>query len=263
MLSRCLRQIKKLESKVCKECSKIYHAGTGSGYEYMEHMHGKNHPMYGKEGCKGPFTEIHRKKLSMVKRGKNYGVVGKNHPMYGRKHNADSKKKIGKGVSGKNNGMYGMKGKLSPMYERIGDKNHMYGRKASEETKAKMRKNHMLGAYDNADLGSSLSGYRKDLKHLVRSKWEANFARVLKFLGIKYSYEKFKFDTPFGIYTPDFYIVGREYFVEVKGYERTNIQRKKRNYIRDNCGVIVKMVRYRDYIKMKNIFCHKIDRWEK
>jgi len=37
--------------------------------------------------------------------------------------------------------------------------------------------------------GYSKYGFRKDLNHFVRSSWEANTCRILKFLGVEYKYE--------------------------------------------------------------------------
>lgn len=66
----------------------------------------------------------------------------------------------------------------------------------------------------------SRSGYRKDLKHFVRSSWEANFARILNILNLEYLYEKFTFTLANGeTYTPDFYIPSKDIFYEIKGWE--------------------------------------------
>jgi len=59
-------------------------------------------------------------------------------------------------------------------------------------------------------------GYRKDLGHICRSTWEANYCRILKHLGVKYEYEPFTFQLPNTTYKPDFKI--HDVFVEVKGY---------------------------------------------
>jgi len=66
------------------------------------------------------------------------------------------------------------------------------------------------------------SGIRNDIGHYVRSHWEANYARILILLNIKYTYELhyFKILKPNGIitsYTPDFFLPNRKLFVEVKG----------------------------------------------
>jgi hypothetical protein len=60
--------------------------------------------------------------------------------------------------------------------------------------------------------------YRDDLPHPVRSGWEANVARILRHLGISYTYETATFDLGRYSYTPDFEI-NSKLFIEVKGWE--------------------------------------------
>jgi len=67
------------------------------------------------------------------------------------------------------------------------------------------------------------AAYRKDLGHYVRSSWEANFARILKIIGLEYEYEKYTFILKDGrTYTPDFYIKNKDKFYEVKGFLSEN-----------------------------------------
>lgn len=65
-----------------------------------------------------------------------------------------------------------------------------------------------------------IGGIRQDIGHYVRSTWEANFARILIYLGIQYKFEAIKFSLTIDerpvTYTPDFK-VGDKYF-EVKGW---------------------------------------------
>jgi hypothetical protein len=61
-------------------------------------------------------------------------------------------------------------------------------------------------------------GFRTDLGHHVRSSWEANFARLLRFLGRNYLYEAVWFELSNGLlFLPDFYVLDLEEFVEIKG----------------------------------------------
>jgi len=66
-------------------------------------------------------------------------------------------------------------------------------------------------------------GFRADLGHYVRSSWEADLARVFKYLGTSYEYEPRTFElvTSSGktiTYTPDFYVPERDKWFEVKGW---------------------------------------------
>lgn len=65
-----------------------------------------------------------------------------------------------------------------------------------------------------------IQGYREDLALSVRSSWEANFARILNFEKLFYTYEKYKFavimpDGTKTTYTPDFCV--NNTFFEIKG----------------------------------------------
>ena len=64
-------------------------------------------------------------------------------------------------------------------------------------------------------------GYREDIGHFVRSSWEANVARFLKFLGIAYEYEVKRFKLPQTTYCPDFLFTtksGQKVVWEVSGF---------------------------------------------
>ncbi|MEK9134860.1 MAG: DNA polymerase III subunit alpha [Patescibacteria group bacterium] len=68
-------------------------------------------------------------------------------------------------------------------------------------------------------------GFREDLKHYVRSTWEADFARILKLKNLDYQYEPstFKLTRRNGEilhYTPDFYVKSNNTFYEIKGFLR-------------------------------------------
>ena len=69
------------------------------------------------------------------------------------------------------------------------------------------RQNHYFG----------VGGVQIDLGRYFRSRWEANFARVLSAMGLAWEYESTAFACGDTFYTPDFRI-GNSYWVEVKGY---------------------------------------------
>lgn len=69
---------------------------------------------------------------------------------------------------------------------------------------------------------SSHRGFRDDLGLFFRSTWEANVARVLTLMDIKWVYEPKAFPVKVSgedsSYTPDFYLPDKDIFIEVKGY---------------------------------------------
>lgn len=58
-----------------------------------------------------------------------------------------------------------------------------------------------------------------------RSTWEVRFAKRLDEFGIKWEYEKHRFDLDECTYTPDFYLPEQEVFWEVKGWLDSRSQR--------------------------------------
>lgn len=63
------------------------------------------------------------------------------------------------------------------------------------------------------------TGYRIDINdcNYYKSALEADFARVMKYIGIDYQYEPATFTTSHGVYTPDFYLPDFGLYVELKG----------------------------------------------
>lgn len=74
---------------------------------------------------------------------------------------------------------------------------------------------------------------RQDIGFFVRSKWEANYVRILRFLNTKFEYEKYEFKFPVErgtmFYLPDFYLPDKDKFIELKGHldqkSRTQLSR--------------------------------------
>lgn len=102
-----------------------------------------------------------------------------------------------------------------------------YGTERADKMKAAASKrmsgtgNHMFGK----PTGHAKGGYREDIGHYVRSRWEADYARVLVFLGEPYAYEPRTFlltraDGAVLTYTPDFYLPRLAKYVEIKGFMR-------------------------------------------
>lgn len=101
------------------------------------------------------------------------------------------------------------------------------------------------------------SGFREDLGHYVRSSWEANFARVLKFLKINYEYEKQTFLLKDGTtYTPDFYIPNKKTFYEIKGWVK-NL--KHEMFQKEYPELSLKIFYEKQYKRIIKMFRKKID----
>jgi len=60
--------------------------------------------------------------------------------------------------------------------------------------------------------------YREDLQQYVRSTWEANFIRILKFHNIKYELNiPIKINNQLITYFVDFYLPDYNVYIEIKG----------------------------------------------
>ena len=64
------------------------------------------------------------------------------------------------------------------------------------------------------------SGIRPDIDPNLYffSRWEANFARILNLLNIKWEFQYKTFDLKSQKYTPDFYIVETDTYIEIKNF---------------------------------------------
>ncbi|MBI2020152.1 hypothetical protein HYS94_01910 [Candidatus Daviesbacteria bacterium] len=108
--------------------------------------------------------------------------------------------------------------------------------------------------------GTSRGGFREDLGHYVRSSWEANFARLLKYSNISYYYEAKRFDLKDGrTYCPDFLIPSLNCYLELKGYDGDNrFEKAKQIYSQLNFIKIDGNV-YKD---LETMFSNVIPLWE-
>lgn len=105
------------------------------------------------------------------------------------------------------------------------------------------------------------AGYRADLGHSVRSRWEANVCRMLKFLHIGYAYEPETFEIGLRQYTPDIR-TEQGYWIEVKGYlyprGQTAIEAFRRCYPNQRLVVLDETM----YRQLTEEFSDRIPGWE-
>lgn len=245
----CRKTIYKIIQNIkikCRECNIKYKSS-----EFKLHNHGKNvnvpvrfgkeNGMYGRRHTKEAkkiMSKTHKgKKISQEQ--KDYysnNFSGKNNPRFGKKHTKEARRKISLAHMG-----------IKISFEQ------------KKEHSEYMKKLWELGVYDKTAF--RLYYKPEGIQHFVRSTWEANFARILNYLGIKYKYEPIRINTPYGSYTPDFYIPNRKYFVEVKGAELNNKQKRKRNYLRKK-GIVIKMVNEKVYRVLTNRYKYHIEGWD-
>jgi len=106
--------------------------------------------------------------------------------------------------------------------------------------------NRGLPNVNNKNYFNFKGGYRNDLGHFVRSSWEADFARILKYFKIDYEYEKYRFkligtNSTYS-YCPDFYISETDCFYEIKGRYDPKLLGELFKEIFENYGIQVCLI---------------------
>jgi len=108
------------------------------------------------------------------------------------------------------------------------------------------------------------AGIRKDISDTIyfHSRWEANYARVLNYLGVKWEYEPKIFNLGTQNYTPDFYLSGTGEYVEVKNFlwKYSKIRDEKFRKLYPN--IKLKLLLKEDYLKLQNKYAKLIKNWE-
>jgi hypothetical protein len=113
-------------------------------------------------------------------------------------------------------------------------------------------------------------GKRKDLNNMYfRSSWEANIARLLNYMGIEWDYEPKQFifkgvyKQPIS-YTPDFYLVNKDKWVEVKGWmdkkSKLKLERFEQYYPHEYDKLI--LIDEEKYKKLEEEYSNIIKGWE-
>lgn len=102
---------------------------------------------------------------------------------------------------------------------------------------------------------------RNDLQQYFRSSWEANFARILNYCGIKFEYEQKRFIFAESSYLPDFYLPEKETYIEVKGYWKNGFEKLTQMH-KSNPNISLKILDYEAYLELQKKFSDKIPTWE-
>jgi phosphopantetheine adenylyltransferase len=174
--------------------------------------------------------------------------------------------KIGKVNKGKKNAL----GYKFTQEQRKNSSMSKIGRIVSEETKKKTRetkKRKILNGELIINSGHFPSaGYREDIDLFVRSKWEANIIRILKYLYKDFEYEskKCKFNTTMGVLILDLYLPKDNLWIEIKGRLYEKSRNKMNEFVNlypdeaKNTFIIDKKA----YKILTNKFSSKIVGWE-
>jgi hypothetical protein len=108
------------------------------------------------------------------------------------------------------------------------------------------------------------AGIRKDISKIIYfySRWEANFARLLNYLDIKWRYQPKTFDLITQNYTPDFYLPKYNTYVEIKNflwkYSKIRDEKFRELYPKINLVLLLS----EDYLKLQGEYSSLIKNWE-
>ena len=138
----------------------------------------------------------------------------------------------------------------------------MTGKNHSKKTKKRLRETSTYNFNHSGSFGYEY--FVEDLGHCVRSGWEANIARLLKFLGIEYVYEPKVFSIPkIGNYLPDFYLPQYDLYLEVKGHWRAwKRVNKVYAFAKQGLGSIA-LIDNKKYYQIRNLCKHIVPDWDK
>lgn len=108
----------------------------------------------------------------------------------------------------------------------------------------------------------SKKGIREDLKCFFRSTWEANYARYLNYIGVKWKYEPITYNLANNkTYTPDFLLEDGT-IVEIKGWLTKQGKEKLNAFTKEYPNVTVIIVTRKEYNEIKKNYQFEIEKWE-
>lgn len=151
------------------------------------------------------------------------------------------------------------------------------GKKHTDETKEKCRKAALARWQDPAFQEKmklklahgqhTKGGFRTDIGLYVRSRWEANFVRLLNFLNIEFEYEPKRFIVKekgkvIFTYLPDFYLKYIDSYIEIKGFWFPDSRKKFDKFLSIFTDVRVDLLEREDYKKLEKKFAKYIPNWE-
>ncbi len=108
------------------------------------------------------------------------------------------------------------------------------------------------------------SGIRVDISPEIMfySRWEANFARTMNLLKIKWVFQPKTFDLKTQRYTPDFYLPDFNEYVEIKNFLSDYSLNRDREFRQLYPKIKLTLILKEDYLKLQKKFSSLIQNWE-
>ena len=108
------------------------------------------------------------------------------------------------------------------------------------------------------------AGIRADISPTIYffSRWEANYARLLNYLGIKWVHQPKTFQLKSQKYTPDFYLPESDTYIEIKNYLSDYSRNRDKQFreIYPDCKLA--LILKSDYLALQKEYAPKIREWE-
>jgi len=110
----------------------------------------------------------------------------------------------------------------------------------------------------------ALAGVRLDISRTIYffSRWEANYARLMNFLGIKWVHQPRTFELLNQRYTPDFYLPETGTYVEIKNYLSPYSKRRDEEFRALYPDIPLRLILKEEYLKLQAKYAQKIPKWE-
>lgn len=103
--------------------------------------------------------------------------------------------------------------------------------------------------------------FREDLQQFFRSSWEANYARILNYLGKQWEYEPRRFIFSDGMsYLPDFLVEGE--WIEIKGWMDEGSKMKLDKFKNEYSELVIRVISDVEYKELETHYRHLIPNWE-
>ncbi len=108
------------------------------------------------------------------------------------------------------------------------------------------------------------AGIRPDIDPNIYffSRWEANYARLMNFLKIKWVFQPKTFSLKTQKYTPDFYLPGEYTYIEIKNFLSDYSAKRDREFRELYPEIKLTMILKTDYLKLQEQFSSLIKNWE-
>lgn len=108
------------------------------------------------------------------------------------------------------------------------------------------------------------SGIRSDISSEISfySRWEANFARILNLLGIKWEFQPSTFNLKTQKYTPDFYLPEYKVYIEIKNFLSDYSFKRDQKFRRIYPEIKLILILKDDYLILQDKFAPFINNWE-